>query len=225
MISLVKRDLMLARPWEYLIFIFAISVFLFMDFAPDTVLIVVLLVLVVTFFFYDHYYKLNRYFHSLPIKPSMIILSRYISSFLILIATLGFQYIFIKVITLFQPNIYYQYTLEDIFILVCLATVIISLVIPIYQLFKSFFLASIVTFSFMMLAIMSFTMLSIITEIEKSVDEDIIFTVNSSQLSFLDTVKLYITTEHFTLIGSSTLGLFIISVLLSIFIYKRRNLS
>lgn len=221
MISLIKKDLMLARPWEYIVLASVIIMMQLTRFSPEVFAIVIFIVLTITLFFYDHYYKMNRYVGSLPINKSTVIISRYISSFIFVIAILGLQYVTVNIASIFSAS-YYLYTLSDLLILICLATIIISIIMPIYHIFKSFYVASVVNFSFFMIAGIGFMYLSS----EKVIDEtgDTIFTVTFTQLSLLDTIKLYIKTELFGIIGLLVLSLLIISYLFSVFIYKRKNI-
>lgn len=218
MISLIKKDLILMRFWEYIILVSIIVVFYFI---PDMIFAIVFTTLTITFFFYDHYYKMNRHIHSLPVNNSSIVMSRYISLYAIGIAILAFQYIIMRFFSLFKADVY-LYTLIDLFILICLVTIFISIVIPVYQFFKSFYRASLVLLGLFIIAGMRLGYLSVITTIEESSDPDVLWISTTELLSLLEVSKLYVTAEYLTIIGVSTLGLLIVSYSLSVYISKRK---
>lgn len=222
--SLIKKDLILVRPWEYLIFLSVIAFLHLIKIAPDLTFAITFVVLIIMLFFYDHYYKMNRYVRSLPVNLNKVVMSRYISSYTIVIAILCFQYILINIIKLFRPSDY-LYSLNDGFILICLATIFIAIVIPVYHLFKSYYTASFIVFVFIMIAASTITTLSFEITIVESSDPEVLWTASSENLSLLDTIKLYVTTEFLTIIGILTLALLIVSYLFSVYISRRKDLT
>lgn len=109
---------------------------------PYFLFVLFTLAILISLFFYEHYYKTNRFFKSIPIQPSKIILSRYITSLLFIIILIVSQIVFMMINSLqADTEFYFFYTWHDIIIVFSLGMILVSITTPIIHLFKSIYIA------------------------------------------------------------------------------------
>lgn len=221
MFALIKRDLLIARPWEYLIFSLSIGI-IQLWFAPIIVFIYTSIVLSFTLFFYDDYSKTNRYIRSLPIANRTIIMSRYCSSLILAIGIIGIQITAMQISSLFGYSIA-SYTWLDICLLILIAILIFSIFIPIYHMFKSFYLACIVSFLILFMVTFIFTTLLHVVYLEETSENSYDVVVYFKDI--LTTIQSQITPVTFSLSVISILAFFLMSYVISLTLFKKKDLT
>lgn len=228
MISLIKRDFLMLRVWDYLSFIIFIFLFQIAGISPLFIYSVLLIGIPVSFFFYDAHYQVNRFVHSLPVSARSHVISRYISSSVLMAAVLILQMI------IPSPH---TYSLYDIVILFIGTIFIIAIVIPIYHLFKTVYLPSILLFVVYILSLyITWNALEVkeITKInEDGTSESIASIEEAGNLSYsvevyfddpLTFIKNTWSTEMFSVISLVVIALCLASCFISIRLFKRKEL-
>lgn len=109
---------------------------------PPTFLFIVSTVAIPIFiFYYDDKNKVNRFVVSLPIEKKTLISSKYIFMFVLALTILLFQMMIMFTFSALGNGLY-MYDWRDIIVLICSASIIIAICIPIFYFIKSFMLAT-----------------------------------------------------------------------------------
>src|SRR5690625_1608491 len=117
-------------------------VFYFAHIPPMFLFIVSVLSFPIIIYCHNHRYNIDRFLVSLSVHKNAIINSRYLFTVLIAVIILLFQMIMMFVITTLFNGTQYVYSFKDIVVLLCLATIIPAIAIPIYHIFRSFIMAT-----------------------------------------------------------------------------------
>lgn len=189
-------------------------------FPPTFLFIVTVTSLMIAFHYYLDKNKSNQFLISLPISFKAIIHSKYIFIFIMVAFIILLQGITMLIINVFVGTSQYTYDWRDIIVLLCTATIILSIIIPIYHFFKSMILST--TIVAMIFLIGFFTVMNRIIDVMVQ-GETIIF--NNLDPGLVLITEKYIPYEPYTILISATLLLLFISMKVSVYLFKVRDES
>lgn len=146
MFNLIRRDVILQKR-QLLLFIPAILFFIIMNVHPAFIFLFASIYVPINTYVYDEKTETNFLLNSLPYTRKEIIASRYIGAIVYMILGTGLASV---VLLIFNKS----FSFTDIAISISLFLLFVSLVFPLFYIFKQGYISSIVLFSFILAAIL-----------------------------------------------------------------------
>jgi hypothetical protein len=188
---------------------------------PPTFLFVVTVIsLPIIIYFLNHKNKVDHFLISLPVEKKTIIRSRYLFTVIMGAIILLFQLVLMFVMTTLFDGTQYVYNLKDMIVLLCLATIVPAIAIPIYHLIRSFVLATTMIAIFFFIS-MFFTLSQLINVIEMG--DIIIFNDLDPGLAML--VEKIIPYQTYPILVIISIVIFHISIFTSQRLYTLRDIK
>lgn len=181
---------------------------------PATIFIFILFSFTVGSYSAESKYKINRYYRSLPVKPSVVIMSKYVYFLLMAIFILSFQYLLMHTMTLIGFTNYYSHTLYDFSIMFVFVIIMFCSIIPIYFIVGSKYRAAV----FIMIFIFWIFSLEQFAVYDANGYYSVYF--NESILVF----KHYLNAEMYWIIAIFSPVLIVCSYYVSLVFYKKRDI-
>lgn len=219
--ALIKGDFLSPRLSGYITLVVTFSLVHFVGFSPYSLFVLFTLTVLIALFLYDNYYKMDRFFKSMPIQPSKIILSRYVSSLMFIVGFVLIQVLFMTVNTLHPYSmLFYFYTWQDVIIVLCLGLILVSIVIPIFHLIKPIYLSlTFIGVLFFLGAFQTLDLLVVLTDSENFID------FNRLDTGYQLIVEQYIPGQPYVTLTFISIILVVISYFISVKTFKRKDLA
>lgn len=193
--------------------------FFYLTHMPPTFLFVITVIsLPIIIYFSNHKNKVDHFIISLPVDKKGIIKSRYLFTVIMATIILVFQLLIMFVATTFFGGTQYVYSSNDIVTLLCLATIVPAITIPIYHLIRSFIMAT--TIIGILFFISVFFLFSLIIDVFELVDI-IIFNDLDPGLSMV--VEKFIPYQPFPILIIISIVIFHVSIFISQRLYILRD--
>lgn len=186
---------------------------------PTFLLVVTVISLPIVIYLLNHKNKVDHFIISLPVDKKTIIKSRYLFTVILATIILLFQLLIMFVATTLFGGTQYVYNSNDIVTLLCLATIVPAIAIPIYHLVRSFIIATTVIGILFFLS-MFFTLSQLIQVL--GMEDMIYFNDLDPGLSLL--VKKMIPYQPFPMLIIISIVIFHVSIFISQRLYALRDI-
>lgn len=237
--SFIKSDFLSPRASGYITLVVLFLITHYIQLSPYFLFIMFTLAILISLFIYEYHYKVYRFFKSIPIEPSKIILGRYISSLIFMMILIFSQLVFMMNNSVqVQAELYYFYTWQDVIIVVCLGLILVSVIIPIIHLFKSIY-TSIGLIAMLILyggfltvgALISSLTIDISTAFDKLNVEELpstteqLIAFDKLDAGFQIIVERYIPGQPYVTLILASIVLLVCSYLISVKLFDRKDLA
>lgn len=182
-------------------------------------LFLVLLSLVIGVFFSEHHSSVNRFMVSLPIDKSKLASSRYLSIFIFWIGTITYQFLLGYFFDYFVPYSVFVFGWKELITLLNLGLITLAIYVPLYYLFNSFVLPTIIIF-ICYFVVFLFAIDALVTI--SGMKTEIIF--NNLDQWVVPLVESSISFQPFFLLTLLGFGLYFLSMKFSMKIIKRKSM-
>lgn len=145
MSSLIKHHFFMIDALSYFMIAILIAGGYLVSIPPTFLFVITIISLPIILYYYFDKNKVNRFLISMPISVHMIMQSRYLFTIFMTLIVLLFQGLVMISASWLWSGSQYMYGWRDAIVLLCLASIMIAIIIPIYQLFQSFPLATSIT--------------------------------------------------------------------------------
>lgn len=142
MFSLIKHHFQTIDLTSSILIPSMLCLFYFVHMPPTFLFVITVISLPIIIYFFNYKHKVDHFLISLPADKKTIIKSRYLFTVITAWIVLLFQVIIMFVVTTLFNGTQYVYNMNDIIVLLCLATIVPAIAIPIYHLFRSFIMAT-----------------------------------------------------------------------------------
>lgn len=221
MMKLVKRDFSLTRPYEYVVMLSMFIIAHLISLPPYFLFTVATLSTVITMFYIDYRDHVQRFFTSLPIERKNVVWSRYVTAICTLVSFLMLQVGTMLLMKNAMPDrLYFFYDWQDIIIVFCIGVLIIACTIPFFHLFKSFYVSIIfIVFIFFTVVFQIVFRLFSIMGLEDRIE------LYQLDEGYQLLVEKYVPGQPYVTLLVATILLFIGSYFLSLYLFRRKELS
>lgn len=144
MFSLVKHHFLAIDLTSYIVVPLMIIMGYLINVPPMFLFSITVISIPIIVYFFNYKSHANRFLVSLPVSTIAIIRSQYVFAVLLGMSILLLQRIIMTIVDVMFGTIFYIYDWRDVIILVSLALIVPAIVIPIYQLVRSFVGATVI---------------------------------------------------------------------------------
>lgn len=147
MFSFIKQIFSLYGIFSYLVIALFLAFFYIGTIPPYFLFLIIIVAFMISTLYYDDKNLVNRFNVSLPVSKGTIVKSRYLFSIIVSIILIAYQAVLMLLLPLILGETsHYIYDWRDIVILISLTMLITSVMMPIYYMFQSFAIATIILF-------------------------------------------------------------------------------
>lgn len=231
MFALVKRDFMAIPYYVYIVFMLFPIILLFIGLNVLFTAVVIAVGFWATIYGVERHRKAEQFFVSLPVSRLELISARYASTFIVLGMMIGYSYLLSHGLLYIDSSIIVPDGVTT-YIMICLAVLLVSIVLPNAYLFRSYqlplYTVSIQFFIYLIVANSLYSTYSLNENISYDTgDESVLFTFVSRPWAteLVRFIEYYLPSYSLVWLTLITIIVFAGSFSLSYFAYRRQNVG
>lgn len=234
MLSLVKRDFMAIPYRTYLAFLLLPFPLFLLDFHILFTSVIITITFWAMIYGMERHRKAERFFLSLPVSRLMIVQTRYMTAFIMLFLMIGYSYLLTIVIFHWDESKSIIIVPDGVtlYIMICLAVIFVSLILPNSYLYKSYVMPVLILavqlIIFILLSSELFVSYTLNTNISYDTgDESLLFTYERGPwvTELIGMIEYYLPSYSLVWLTLITIIVFAGSFSLSYFAYRRQNVG